>query len=247
MSVIASEDVKRFDISTMSEEYYRLYEELHHINNSYFSKISTSLRKKRFAFFLLKLNSVQKPLKILDVGGTQIFWERMGYVYHKDIDIWLFNLNKESNTSKNFHSIVGDAKDMGCFGDKEFDVVFSNSVIEHVGDLNDQRKMASEIQRVGKRYFLQTPNRGFPIEPHFLFPLFHFLPQWFRVFLITHFKIGWYKKIADKKEAMKVVNSIRLLKRKEIKELFPGCSIHNEKMMGFNKSFVFYGGWEDTK
>lgn len=57
---------------------------------------------------------------------------------------------------------------MKQFQDNEFDAVFSNSVIEHVGDYEAQRQMANEIMRVGKRYFVQTPNFYFPIEPHIL-------------------------------------------------------------------------------
>ena len=68
----------------------------------------------------------------------------------------------------------------GCrlpFPDKSFDVVFSNSVIEHLGDPRKHEQYAREIARVGVRYFVQTPNRWFPIEPHLLTPLVHFLPR----------------------------------------------------------------------
>ena len=61
------------------------------------------------------------------------------------------------------------------FGDGEFDVAFSNSVIEHVPP-ELQAKFASEVGRVADRYFVQTPNRYFPIEPHYQLPLFQFLP-----------------------------------------------------------------------
>jgi 2-polyprenyl-3-methyl-5-hydroxy-6-metoxy-1,4-benzoquinol methylase len=79
---------------------------------------------------------------------------------------------------------------MRQFRDHQFDVVYSNSVIEHVGDLDDMRRMAQEIQRVGKRYFLQTPNRYFPIEPHFVFPFFQFLPRPVQISLVQKFRLG---------------------------------------------------------
>jgi ubiquinone/menaquinone biosynthesis C-methylase UbiE len=150
------------------------------------------LRKKRFAIFESLISSLPKPLKILDVGGTQIFWERMGFIGKDDLEIVLLNLSKVNVAYKNFKSVVGDARKMGEFKDKKFDVVFSNLAIEHVGNYDQQRQMSEETRRVGKRYFVQTPNRYFLIEPHFLFPFLQFLPLQIKVWLITHFNIEWY-------------------------------------------------------
>jgi SAM-dependent methyltransferase len=63
------------------------------------------------------------------------------------------------------------------FADKSFDVVFSNAVIEHVGDIDRQRLFVAEALRVGRRVFLTTPNRWFPIEVHTMLPLVHWLPR----------------------------------------------------------------------
>ena len=63
------------------------------------------------------------------------------------------------------------------FGDGEFDVVFSNAVIEHVGGRERQRLLVSEALRVGRRAFITTPNRLFPIEVHTRLPLVHWLPD----------------------------------------------------------------------
>jgi SAM-dependent methyltransferase len=62
------------------------------------------------------------------------------------------------------------------FADRSFDVVFSNAVIEHVGDAARQRLFVAEALRVGRRVFLTTPNRWFPIEVHTRLPLVHWLP-----------------------------------------------------------------------
>lgn len=61
-------------------------------------------------------------------------------------------------------AVLGDARDLSRYGDGEFDVVFSNSCIGHVGGFEDQLRMAREIRRVGRRYFVQTPNHGLPID-----------------------------------------------------------------------------------
>lgn len=98
---------------------------------------------------------------------------------------------------------------------------------------------------MGKRFFVQTPNYWFPVEPHFLFPLFQYLPLSFRAFLIYYFNIRWYKKIPDFQKATQAVSRIRLLREKELKKLFPGTSMYKEKLFGLTKSFIVYGGWKE--
>lgn len=122
-------------------------------------------------YFRELISVLKRPVRVLDIGGTQAFWEIGGLAEDQGIHLTLLNLTKESSTRLNFVSMLGDGRDLSAFEDGSFDVVFSNSVIEHLGQHEDQRRMAREIQRVGKRYFIQTPNKSFPIEPHFLFPL----------------------------------------------------------------------------
>lgn len=156
----------------------------------------------------------------------------------------LLNVSMINVSHTNIRSVIGDARTMPQFEDKEFDIVFSNSVIEHVGDYGQQRQMADEIRRIGKRYFVQTPNRYFPIEPHFLFPFFQFLPLLMKVFLLTHFNLRWFKKTTDKDKAEEVAKSITLLSRREFMSLFPDAKIHKEKFFGLTKSFTVRGGWD---
>src|SRR5690348_3896480 len=144
----------------------------------------------------------------------------MGFRGDQGLEITMLNLTS-SWTRPGFRSVVGDARDMHQFGDGEFDVVFSNSVIEHVGQPDAQWQMASEIKRVGKRYFVQTPNRNFLLEPHFFFPGFQFLPLAARIWLLRHFSLGWYQKIPDYAAARREVEAIRLLSRRELRRLFP--------------------------
>src|SRR6266516_3414097 len=199
------------------------------------------MRKKRIALFESLISPLPKPLNILDVGGTQVFWEQMGLI-KDDVKITIYNASHMEVSYPELLSMVGDARDIREFKDKEFQVVFSNSVIEHVGTYVQQRQMAEEVQRVGERYYVQTPNRFFPIEPHFLFPFFQFLPLSFRVFLVTHFNLGWNGNIPDKQEALQAVKEIRLLTEEELKNLFPGAKIYKEKLLGLTKSFTVYKG-----
>jgi len=205
--------------------------------------IAIKIRRKRIAFFMDLLSPLPRPLTILDVGGTEIFWERLKFAGDDNFELTLLNLKKIETNYTNLNSVSGDARDMKEFGDKEFDIVFSNSVIEHVGGYDDQIQMAKEVQRVGKRYFLQTPNFHFPIEPHFLFPFYQFFPLELKTSLLMRFDLGWRRKTQDRETAQRIINSIRLLKKGELRQLFPGAMIHNEKIWGLTFSFIIYKGF----
>lgn len=204
---------------------------------------ATAMRRKRFGFFLDLLAGVPRPLTILDVGGTQGFWERMDFVAEPDIAITVLNLDPQPVKYDGFTSIVGDATDLSLFSSGSFDVVFSNSVIEHVGDSVQQSRMAREVERVGRRYFVQTPNYFFPIEPHYLFPGFQWLPIDARAWLLNHFDLGWSKRAPTRAAARQSVESVSLLRKHEVQSLFPQANLYEEKVLGLTKSFVVYKGW----
>lgn len=214
------------------------------------------IRTRRFRLFLDLIAKMPRPLKIIDVGGTELFWEQMDFIREmgsapqeetdrqkdptgeENVEITLLNLEPAKTTRPGFVSLIGDARDLSRFGKQSFDVAFSNSVIEHVGSFDDQKRMAAGMQHIAKTIFLQTPNRYFPLEPHFLFPLFQFLPLKYQVWLLMHFSLGWYPRFKDKQTARDIARSIRLLSRRELQALFPKAKIYKEKLAGFTKSFV---------
>jgi hypothetical protein len=205
--------------------------------------LAVRFRRKRFAFFNSLLSRLARPVSILDVGGAESYWKTMGVDSDDQVFVTLLNLTQEDVSLPNLTSIVGDAREIH-YDYNSFDVVFSNSVIEHVGGHADQAKMANEVMRVGKRYFVQTPNRSFPLEPHFLFPFFQFLPVVVRVRLLQSFDLGWFQRTPDPARAREIVESIRMLSREEFLDLFPGSGLYEEKALGMTKSFVVYGGWD---
>jgi hypothetical protein len=213
-------------------------------NNQQGSSLAAKWRRKRFVLFESLVSQLGTSYTVLDVGGTEVFWEVMGFAQEPDTKVVLLNVHEAATSRPNFTSTVGDARNMSGFKDNQFDVVFSNSVIEHVGGYDDQRLMADEIRRVGMRYFVQTPNRFFPIEPHFLFPFFQFLPLSLKVFLVRHFDLGFYARgaIPDKRRAVEIVSSIRLLTERELRNLFPEGTMYKEKLFGMTKSFIVYCG-----
>lgn len=209
--------------------------------------IANKFRLKRVKYLMSLIeNEKRKPVKILDIGGTDYYWSALNIDKYQELDITLVNISIPENIDKKFKYIQGDGRDLSYFQNKSVDLIFSNSVIEHTGNFNDQIKFANEIRRVSKKYFIQTPNYFFPFEPHFLVFGFQFLPIKFRAFLIRNLNFGWYKKTKDYNKSLELAKNIRLLKKKELKTLFPEGTIIKEKFCGLTKSFmIFYNGHEN--
>ena len=97
-----------------------------------------------------------------------------------------------------------------------------------------QSAFAREIGRVGDRYFVQTPNRWFPIEPHYQMPFVHFLPERALRALNKKFTMGWRKK-GEWYETT-------LLSESDLRRLFPDATIHRERVLGMTKSLMAVRG-----
>jgi hypothetical protein len=214
----------------------------HHIaNNRNPKSLASLLRRRRFALFRTLLEAPPMAASVLDIGGTVEFWQAMGDM-PAGLTVTLLNQNAQSRSlPQGFRAVTGDARALTDFASGSFDVVFSNSVIEHVGGFADQRRMADEVRRVGKRYFVQTPNRWFPIEPHFLLPYFQFYPQPVQVALTQRFALGWYQRIPERERAARHVAQHRLLTARELRSLFPDARIHRERIAGLTKSLIAIG------
>ena len=201
------------------------------------NSLASSFRSKRLNLFKGFVAGLPKPVKILDIGGTPEFWKHAG-LDAADVEITLLNLALVETDLPNVVSIAGDATDLSSFADKTFDIAFSNSVIEHLFSFQNQQKMAQEAQRVSTYHFIQTPNYWFPIEPHWVFPCFQFLPKLFRIFLTRYFNLGHLKRSEYWAAARQQVEEIQLLSRAEMARLFPESKIWEEKLLIFSKSFV---------
>ena len=201
-------------------------------------------RARRFEFFRGLLDTVPRPVRILDVGGTEAFWHPTGLLDDPDLEITICNLSPgDDSVEGRVRFLECDACDLAVFDDDSFEVVFSNSVIEHVGDLGRMGEMAQEVMRVGQRFFVQTPSRHFPLDPHFPFPFFQFLPVPARAVLLRVLPLAWVGRIHDPGHAREVATSVRLLSERELRGLFPGAGIYKERLFGLTKSLTAYGGW----
>jgi len=209
----------------------------HHKKNSFVNQF----RQKRFE--LLK-NGIEKLIqkdhfKILDIGGDIQYWKNIGW-QHPACKIHLLNLYESKvpeNETDQFSSSVGNGLSLE-YKKGEVDLIFSNSVIEHVGSYQKQQIFANEVRRVSDKYIVQTPSIWFPLEPHSLIPLFQFLPHPIRALLIMTFNINYFPKAKTYKEAIKVSHSTLMFTHKRFKQLFPEAEIQVERFLGIPKSYT---------
>lgn len=207
--------------------------------------LGNRFREQRFKFFdgrikdLIAKGAIQFPIKILDVGGMESYWENRGWHNNPDYSLTLVNITfpEKSKNYTNIINVIGNAVDLNQYRDDEFDIVFSNSVIEHLYTYENQEKMAAECRRVGKYYFVQTPNRAFFLEPHYLLPFFQFLPSRLKYFILTKTRLSRGKRW-NKAFAQQYIDEIRLLTRREMENLFPKAKIYVESFFGLAKSFT---------
>jgi hypothetical protein len=207
-------------------------------DNTQPDSLVSRLRRARLKQFI-KMVPPAKPTHILDIGGTIDFWESHWGELPRNVALTIVNLEPQNARSGlPIRSITGDARNLSEFGDAHFDYCFSNSVIEHVGTLADQRAMANEVRRVASGYFLQTPYRYFPVEPHFLLPLWAQMPLWLRTALHQSVDLGWMAAQPDYLNARADVEQIRLLSIREMHLLFPDAELRLERMCGLVKSIM---------
>jgi ubiquinone/menaquinone biosynthesis C-methylase UbiE len=140
-------------------------------------------------------------------------------IYKTFHTVTVVNLDPPANAALEVNHVRVVKGDGRClpFSDKAFDWVFSNAVIEHVGDWPDQQRFAAEIRRVAaKGYFVTTPNHYFPIEPHALLPLYQFYPRWLKP-VALRVSPGY----------MREVENISLLSKRKLKRLFPDANVRS--------------------
>ncbi len=204
--------------------------------------IGRQMRLKRLKIFLDLLESVPKPCRILDVGGEPDYWLKLGFDV-PGVSITCANLAPWPSELDFVDVVHGDGTSMPEYADKSFDIVYSNSVIEHVFTWENQVKMANEVRRIGQRYFLQTPNRYFFMEPHFLFPGWQFLPFGLRKAIIRRRRVGFLGPCETDEAAHQTIAEFRLMSKAELRKCFPEATLLTERWKGMAKSFMVHHGF----
>lgn len=202
--------------------------------------LGQNFRNRRFQLFAGLCAKLPRPFTLLDVGGTVEFWQDV--VAQLGCELTVINIF-EQRPAAGITVLLGDACDLSRFGDKSFDVVFSNSVIGHVGGWEQQQKMAREVRRVGRRYFLQTPNQGFPVDWRTLMPFFHWLSPAAQAWWFQKIPVGRYRRAKTREEAIHLATRVRNLNRSEMLTMFPDATLVPERVGGFTKSFIVHHGF----
>jgi SAM-dependent methyltransferase len=181
------------------------------------SRLSYTARQRIFARFM----QIMKPLShetVLDIGVTNDirfkesnFFEQF-YPYRSQL--LCVGTEDGSHLESLFPGVRFRPVVPGAplpFADKQFDIVFSNAVIEHVGNTCEQRAFVREACRVGKRVFMTTPNRWFPVEHHTGVPFVHYLPKALHRLALRRTKFAYWSHEAH----------LNLLTRSEFEAIFP--------------------------
>ena len=211
-----------------------------------FSKLSSISRQRKLELF----NRIIVPtetMKVLDVGA-QVAPSGGRSVQFIDFYPWkerisAINLSPEHISSIKQHypeieAVVGDACELP-WPDKHFDVVYSNAVIEHLGTLERQKKMAAEIMRVVKKWFVTTPNRWYPFEFHMRLPFVTWLPGnaylWAgRIISYNHLRRKYMFGIKR--------NDLRLITSRELQDCFPHSRIIKQRVTFMAETLIAIGG-----
>ncbi len=196
-------------------------------------------RRRRMEDFTKRLN-IKQGMRVLDLGGCPSIWESVSV----PLDITILNLpggvpsfelDALNNSSiHTFHFVEGDACNVEQFPDGSFDLVFSNSVIEHVGASDKQEAFAREVIRLGKSYWVQTPSAWFPIEAHTGLPFYWFYPRQLRDLLLRRSQKklpAWWTEY---------ISTTRVLSHGRMAELFPNARVSIEFFFGLPKSYIAY-------
>ncbi len=180
---------------------------------------------------LARTFGVRESTTVLDLGGSEYYWRWMRPLPA----VTVANLEARDLDPKELAWIQADGRKLP-FHDDSFDLVYCNSVMEHVPDDGSRQAMAQEIARVGRGYCVQTPNRWFPFDAHTLTPGFHFLPKQWQARLARNFSVwGWLQRPSHE-EARGFIENIRLLGAEDLRRIFPDAAIERERFLGLTKS-----------
>ena len=209
--------------------------------NRWLEALQRRFRRRRMRRFAREL-AISAETRVLDIGGTPGCWDLVPVRPR----LVLLNTPRAGEELAGAACwVAGDGRALP-FRDGSFDVVFSNSVIEHVGDRASQRRFAREVARVGRAWWVETPNRWFPIEQHLLTPLVHWLPRAWQRWIVPRSTVwsALARVTPDRRRFYleHYLAEVRLVDARELRDLFPRARLIRERFCGWTKSLVAVKG-----
>ncbi len=210
------------------------------LNQGLFSRLSSASRAGKIEM-LRKRFSLQEGATVLDLGSQvdngQILEMRAGHGRVVAMNLMPEHLRRIGEQFPSAERCVGNALHLP-FPDQTFDLVYSNAVIEHVGSFEDQKAMAREVMRVGRNWFIATPNRWFPFEFHMRLPLVSWLPapQMKRVGKLCSYSHQ------ERRYRSGIEQQIRLMTSAEMKQLFPSSEVVALRITAWPETLIAVGG-----
>jgi len=172
-------------------------------------------------------------MRVLDLGGTAISWRVLPL---RPSSVTLVNLDQAEEPAESWMNVVHADACTGGFG--KYDLVFSNSLMEHLSGHARRQQFAEVVQESAPSWWIQTPYRYFPIEPHWFFPCFQFLPFRARLMICQHWNTLHVPAVKDTAKAAEMVASVELISATEMRMYFPDSEIWFERIAGLPKSLI---------
>lgn len=201
------------------------------------TSLGARARMQRWEMFSNAFPTIEK-LRVLDVGGTVEAWRRAPV---KPRHVTVLNLFEPGESDDNsITPVTGDACNAAdelarANVETNFDLVFSNSLIEHVGGHAARSRVAGQVHRLAEHHWVQTPYRYFPLEPHWLFPGMQFMPTAARVQIARYWPL---LRAANAENAIHMVLWTDLIGVTEMRDYFPNSTILHERVLGMTKSLI---------
>ena len=198
--------------------------------------LAARTRERRWRMFEECFPNVSE-MSVLDLGGTADAWRLIPI---RPARLVFLNVRAPGELS-GAEIIMGDAcNPPDRVWRERFDIVFSNSLIEHLGGHSRRQTFAEVVRSLADHHWVQTPYRYFPVEPHYAGPLFQFLPLGARARLVARWPIGSLATVKDPAECLAQAQGTELLSRTEMRGYFPDAMLLTERVLGMTKSLIAF-------
>ena len=201
--------------------------------------LGARFRGRRWALALERFPELA-DMSVVDLGGTVQAWERAPV---RPAHVTVLNLTEPGeSTSDSIVPVTGDACDAAAVlaaagGRTQFDLVFSNSVLEHLGGHSNRSRFAEGARLLAPLHWIQTPYRYVPIEPHWRFPGMQFLPLAVRARIAATWPLS-HSHSPDLDRATSAALWTELISVTELRHYFPQSDIVRERALGLTKSII---------